>query len=231
MPIILDTIARWVLAPSQQKLLPLLEEFSSTHFLAGGTAIALQLWHRESIDFDFFSRWSQWSFADFFTKIQSLGFDVSDEDKERYAGAEFVDQDEIHVTINWVNVSLIDFSRTLYNYQEIRLEWTHQILGWLRVASLLELACMKVYAMITRSTWKDAVDLYFLLNHLGVALASVLDTAETIYYIRIFNRAAILEQLISRKWDTTESVKYLIDKPPQDSYIIDTLSQEALQIL
>jgi hypothetical protein len=64
-----DEKALQVLDHDQQKLLPLLEDFSRDHFLAGGTAIALKLGHRKSIDFDFFSAMSQGTFADFIHRI------------------------------------------------------------------------------------------------------------------------------------------------------------------
>ena len=48
-------VAKRVLPKEQQQCKPLLEEFSSTHFLVGGTALSLQLGHRQSIDFDLFS--------------------------------------------------------------------------------------------------------------------------------------------------------------------------------
>jgi uncharacterized membrane protein YczE len=43
-----------ILSEQQQVLLPLLTEFSSSFILVGGTAIALQLGHRKSIDFESF---------------------------------------------------------------------------------------------------------------------------------------------------------------------------------
>ena len=42
-PIVFDRNAEKVLSPEQRKLCPLLEDFSRTHFLAGGTAVALWL--------------------------------------------------------------------------------------------------------------------------------------------------------------------------------------------
>jgi hypothetical protein len=41
-----------VLSEEQKQLLPLLKDFSKQFGLIGGTAIALQIGHRRSIDFD-----------------------------------------------------------------------------------------------------------------------------------------------------------------------------------
>jgi Nucleotidyl transferase AbiEii toxin, Type IV TA system len=46
---------RNILTAKQVKLLPLLREFFQDYYLVGGTAIALYLGHRHSIDFDLFT--------------------------------------------------------------------------------------------------------------------------------------------------------------------------------
>jgi hypothetical protein len=43
---------RDILTAKQVELLPLIGEFSRDYYLVGGTAIALYLGHRRSIDFD-----------------------------------------------------------------------------------------------------------------------------------------------------------------------------------
>lgn len=226
----LDEKAKKVLDTQQQLLLPLLEDFSKTHFLAWGTAIALRLGHRKSIDFDFFSVRSQGTFASFIERIWKYWFDVWESDKERYRGAEFQEQDEIHVSISWVKFSCINFFRTLYDNQIIAIGWKDEILWWLRTASVEELLAMKLFATITRNKWKDAVDIYFLLHYLPVSLEDMLLLCETQYFINIFHRGHVLEQLISAHWDTTESVQYPIPHPPTDEEIIYFLQSKALEI-
>ena len=44
-----------ILSESQVSLLPLVSAFSRSFYLAGGTAVALHIGHRRSIDFDLFS--------------------------------------------------------------------------------------------------------------------------------------------------------------------------------
>lgn len=44
-----------VLTKEQVVLLPLIKEFAKEFFLVGGTALALQIGHRHSIDFNLFS--------------------------------------------------------------------------------------------------------------------------------------------------------------------------------
>jgi len=44
-----------ILSREQQELLAFLDSFKGKYILVGGTAIALQIGHRKSIDFDLFS--------------------------------------------------------------------------------------------------------------------------------------------------------------------------------
>lgn len=44
-----------VIDKKRRELLPFLKEFKNEFYLAGGTALAIQLGHIKSIDFDFFS--------------------------------------------------------------------------------------------------------------------------------------------------------------------------------
>lgn len=229
--IIYNKIALKVLNKDQQKFKILLENFSTTHFLWWWTAIALQLWHRESIDFDFFSSKDQWDYASFIKRISKYNFDVSDKDKKSFSWIEFIDQEEIHVEISSVKLSLINFYRTLYSNQKINILWNTYILWWLRVANLEELSAMKVFAMIWRNKWKDAVDLYFIIKNEKTNLSNILELAQNKYFINIFNTENVLEQLISKNWDKTEQVKYLIKNPPKDKEIENFLEKEALDIL
>ena len=43
-----------ILNVAQQKLLPLMAQFKREYYLVGGTAIALHIGHRRSVDFDMF---------------------------------------------------------------------------------------------------------------------------------------------------------------------------------
>jgi len=44
-----------ILTKEQIQLLPLIKQFRKDYYLVGGTAIALYLGHRRSVDFDLFS--------------------------------------------------------------------------------------------------------------------------------------------------------------------------------
>lgn len=66
---------------------------------------------------------------------------------------------------------------------------------------------------------------------MDISLKKSLKIAKTKYFINILNVEAILEQLISKSWDKTERVIYLIENPPEDKDIEFFLEREALKIL
>lgn len=45
-----------ILDKKRKDILPLFKSFKKDFYLAGGTALALQVGHRDSIDFDFFTQ-------------------------------------------------------------------------------------------------------------------------------------------------------------------------------
>ncbi|KKP68443.1 MAG: hypothetical protein UR68_C0016G0003 [Candidatus Roizmanbacteria bacterium GW2011_GWA2_35_19] len=47
-----------ILSEERKKIIPHFVAWKDKFYLAGGTALALQIGHRESVDFDFFSRHS-----------------------------------------------------------------------------------------------------------------------------------------------------------------------------
>ena len=113
-------------------------------FLVGGTAVALQLGHRRSVDFDWFTR----DAFDPLTLAQEL----------RDGGIPFVTEIEttgtLHGAVRGVRVSLI---RHNYPLLDPCLVW-----GRIRVASRAVLAAMKLSAVAQRGAKKDFVDVYAL---------------------------------------------------------------------
>jgi len=51
----MDKLKLFILTESRKKILPLLVSWKEKFYLAGGTGLALQIGHRDSVDFDFFS--------------------------------------------------------------------------------------------------------------------------------------------------------------------------------
>ncbi|MDP2103293.1 MAG: nucleotidyl transferase AbiEii/AbiGii toxin family protein [Candidatus Gracilibacteria bacterium] len=228
--VVFDELSKKVLSKEQQKLKPLLEYFSTVSFLGGGTAIALQLGHRKSIDFDFMTDRDLHSYFEFEKIVESHGLTIDAESRENYRGVEGLKQDEIHVKIDGVNFTIFNFYKTLYRDQQINIIGDAYMLGGLRVANLEELACMKLYAMITRNKWKDAVDLYFILKSTDYSLVHLFDVSKK-YFEGIFRQDIVMETLLAGEWDKSEQVEYIIENPPTDLEIVEFLKKEVVKLI
>jgi hypothetical protein len=118
-----------------------------TFYLAGGTAAALHLGHRESVDLDFF--------RDGTFDADALGRPLASESICRW------DQYERNSLVGVADGVKVSFFH--YPYQLI--EPTQTFAG-LAVASALDVACMKLVAIGQRGLRRDFIDLYCLLDTL-----------------------------------------------------------------
>jgi hypothetical protein len=135
-----------VLDKHQSELLPFLSVFKRKYYLAGGTAIAIHLGHRRSIDFDLFTG-SPIVKTRLKKKLSEIPFDQA---------PLFEDVDQLHLMLNKVKITFF--------YYPFRVEHNHQVSDFLKMPSLLSLAAMKAFALGRRAKWKDYVDLYYILR-------------------------------------------------------------------
>lgn len=112
-------------------------------YLAGGTALALQLGHRISVDLDFFTK------IDFDEKILSRDLTVIKNFK----------QDGLARKTVWGNIGKIKFSYFYYKYPLLK---KTILFEGIQLASLEDIAAMKINAVEDRGTKRDFIDLYFL---------------------------------------------------------------------
>jgi hypothetical protein len=162
-----------VLPESQLRFWPELDAVPSEFVLYGGTGLALQLGHRFSEDFDFFS-----SAAFDPARLQSrLPFfrdlDPSDPDVWVHHQPDnleaFVDRGGL------VKVAFFGGLDTLQRVENPRRAARSRV----RVASLVDLAGMKMRVIQVRGSWKDYVDIHALASH-GIDLATGLAAAKAI---------------------------------------------------
>lgn len=128
-----------------KKLLPA-NTLVKNSYLAGGTALALILGHRESVDFDWFSpaMFDAEKIAEDLQKVGQLR--ISETKKGTFHG--FVDA--IQVTWLYYPNPLLGELITLPD------------IPGLRLASLIDIAVMKWAALSSRGSRKDFIDLYFI---------------------------------------------------------------------
>jgi hypothetical protein len=139
-----------ILSKEQKELLPLITQFKREFYLVGGTAIALQVGHRRSIDFDLFKQ-SSLNVTRILKKLNAA--------KKSYVVTRRVSE-QINLVMNTVKITFFQYPYTI----EANVNFEKSI----RMPDLLTLAAMKAYALGRRSKWKNYVDLYFFAENLHV---------------------------------------------------------------
>ena len=146
-------------------------------YLAGGTACALQLGHRVSYDLDYFTT-NKFSINIVLEKIKNLNHN-------------FILEREAEQTILG-SFPEIKFSLFYYPYE--LLEETVNCNGN-NLASLKDIAAMKINAVSDRGTKRDFVDLYFIMQNKNYSLDLVLQFYDEKFSTLSANREHILKSL------------------------------------
>lgn len=136
----------------EPKLLEFLNKISanekfSRFSLVGGTALALQIGHRHSIDLDFFST-SDFDHDEIIEELNELSQNVTVTKQSKNILITSVEG----VKIDFVNYKLYPFIRNFVVEENIKM------------ASKEDIAAMKLNAISNRGTKKDFIDLFFLMN-------------------------------------------------------------------
>lgn len=196
---------------NQTELLPLVKQFKKEFYLVGGTAIALYLGHRRSIDFDLFK----------FNPLRPNKI------IETISGFEYpyVVTRRVSEQLN-VNVHEVKF--TFFQYP-FKINASEKLNDILRLPSLLDLAAMKAYALGRRSKWKDYVDLYFLLKT-QYTVSQISDRSTDIFG-QLFSEKLFRAQIsYFEDIDFSEPVEFLGDPVPEAA-IKAFLTEKAIDFL
>lgn len=142
-----------ILDKKRIKILPFLKFFKKDFYLAGGTGLALQLGHRDSIDFDFFST-NEINTEKLFLNIKNVFKDYSIKIVQNTKNTLTVLIDQ--------NIKLSFFT---YDYDLID-ELINE--PCIKIASIKDIACMKLSAIVSRASIKDYIDLYYILKEISL---------------------------------------------------------------
>lgn len=140
-----------ILDKKRLALLPRLKFLKDAGFyLAGGTALALQIRHRKSLDFDFYTP------REFDAEKILLNF------QKRSEGVTLIRKAEntLISKVNGVEISLFTYP---YKLVKKSIETEH-----LTLASIEDISAMKLVAIIQRGIRRDFTDLYFLIKLFGL---------------------------------------------------------------
>lgn len=136
------------LTPDTQSVLKIIGEsgLSKDFYLAGGTALALYFGHRFSVDLDWFTERFNYA-SSFRQKLEQLGrLSIDEESKGTFNGA-----------LNGVKVSFFGYPYPLISSKNKYSENVY-------LAGLPDIAAMKMEAVGNRGSYKDFIDIYFLLE-------------------------------------------------------------------
>jgi len=133
------------LSAETNEVFHILKDCVSKFYLAGGTALALELGHRISIDLDFFTQ-QNFSVKEIADALKAKG------------RLEIASQDEgtLHGELNGVKISFFEYKYKI-------LFPTKEYLG-VQLADERDIAAMKILAISDRGSKKDFVDLFVLLK-------------------------------------------------------------------
>lgn len=166
-----------ILDNNRQELLKKIPPYSKGFVLSGGTALALQLSHRKSFDFDFFSS-SQIPkiFLEKLSKGIVIGSIVTDTPDE----LTFFTKNNIKVTFLYYPFKS--------HFKIIKLE------NGLSVFPVQEIALQKAYTIGRRGEYRDYFDLYVILKDKHMNLNEIIRGVKEVYG-NIFDEKIFLEQL------------------------------------
>jgi len=178
-------------------------------YLAGGTALALQIGHRLSVDFDFFS-------------TETLSANVLSKVKRVFNNSSIVvtyqaPEEQLNMLIDGVKT-------TFFYYPYPLLDLSEKYKG-VPIASVREIASMKAFSIGKRLAYKDYVDWYFLLKEQHIDLVDVIEHAKK-KFGGDFNDRLFLGQLVSLADIATQKIDFLreeVDRQTIEDFLKETV--------
>lgn len=167
---------RETIAPETRRVLEKISKqpFANNFYLVGGTALALHLGHRESIDLDFFSA-QDFSLEKMKQEVSAIGqYRLTNEEDGTLDGM----LDDVKLT----------FIRYTYPLLFPLVDW-----NGVKLADERDIACMKIDAISSRGSKKDFIDMYFLLEK--YSLSELLSFFEQKYSHIEYNKLHLLKSL------------------------------------
>ena len=198
-----------ILTITQQNQIPMLKKFSRSFGLVGGTAVALHIGHRRSIDFDLFSEKPFQA-----SRLSRTIIDFSTIDKELVKK-----RTEYTLLVHGVKWTFFHFP--------YRVPFVDRFRDVIKIPDLLTLAAMKAFALGERAKWKDYVDMYFIIKD-HHPLAEIIEHTKKLFSAP-FNEKLLRTQLAYfEDVSYQEDVEYLPGFEVSDDYIKEKLKEFSL---
>jgi hypothetical protein len=165
-----------VLEPDRRSILKKLSQFPS-FYLAGGTALALQLGHRQSVDFDLFT--DKKITVSFLKKVENV--------LQGSITPLVNNKNELTIIANDTKITFLFYPFPVIN-DFVKFEGI-SLLG------VAELGATKAYTIGRRGSLKDYIDLYTIVSTSHASLETIIELADK-KFGNSFNDRLFLEQLI-----------------------------------
>jgi hypothetical protein len=182
-----------VITSKQKEIFDKLKKFPE-YYLTGGTALALQIGHRISLDFDLFSKKD--IPPNLLRKVRRV-FQGS------YVKVIISHSEQLSVEINKTKIDFVKYSFPL-------MLKTIKFKG-LKIAQIPDIALMKAFTLSHRGEMKDYVDLYFILKKKYLTLKDIEKMSEKKYGDK-FNFRLFLEQLTYLEDVEEKKINFLQEK-------------------
>lgn len=184
-----------ILNKEQHEQLELLSKFKREYILVGGTAIALHIGHRRSIDFDLFKE----------TRIDKLKIKITLAEKGIQYQLLFENADGINLLINNV--------KWTFYYYPFHIKEFAVSNKYFKIPDLLTLAAMKAYALGRRAKWKDYVDLLIILEN-RYTIEEISKRATEIFGDGFSEKMFRVQLVYFKDIDYSEQIEWLIQPIP-----------------
>lgn len=194
------------LKSEQRKIFEKLKYFPE-FYLVGGTALALQIGHRISVDFDLFT--AKKIPAELLDKVKRIF-------KEFKIKIIINHSEQLGVKINEIKVDFVKYTFPLV------LNLT-EFMG-VKIAAVAEIAAMKAHVLDRRGTLKDYIDLFFILKDKHSTIEETRKIAEKKYKDE-FNFRLFLEQLVYLGDIREEKIQFL-KKPVKKADMLEFFKKE-----
>lgn len=197
-----------VLSDKGREIFPALKNFKD-FYLAGGTGLSLQIGHRISIDFDLFSS-------------KEIPKSLLDKARKVFSGKSVIpsvnNTDELTVFIDDIKVTFLKYPfPVLFNLVDYK---------GVKLLNLKEIAVTKAYTIGRRGSYKDYIDLYFVIKENYSSLNEIIEIAEK-KYKEEFNSRLFLEQLIY--FEDIEDIEIIFLKDRVDKHEVEKFFEERVK--
>lgn len=160
-------------------------------YLAGGTALALLIGHRISVDFDLFT--DKEIPKDLLSKVEKIFKNFKIEVLVN-------NPEELTILLNQIKI-------TFFKYPYKIISEMKKFQG-VNILSVLEIGVTKAYALGRRATYKDYIDLHFILAGKFHSLKEIINLARKKYKTN-FDPRLFLEQLVYLEDVEDEKIRFL----------------------